>query len=326
MCSSCVSIIVPIYKVEEYLSECIDSLVNQTYKNIEIILVEDGSPDGCPQICDDYAQKDKRIKVLHKKNGGLSDARNKGLDICSGEYIMFVDSDDIIHKEMVERLVLTLKEKKVEIVECSVIKFSHSIVTPKYVEKQIDIYNQIDALRELILDNAFHQTVWNKIYTKDVIGDNIFPVGKCNEDEFWTYRVFANANKVAFLSDSLYFYRQRETSIIHNQYSIKRLDALEAKLIRQRFIEIYFPELKDIAKYNLLMSCLYAGQMVIQDMDKKDQKVAWSIIVKIHRSIAIKDDILKNDEIPMKQRIWCLISKISLRITCRIRNRLKIGL
>lgn len=325
MCNNCVSIIVPVYKVENYLPECIDSIVNQTYRNIEVILIDDGSPDKCPQICDNYALQDSRIKVVHKINGGLSDARNIGLDICNGEYIIFVDSDDIIHKKMVERLVSTLEEENAEIVECSTIRFNNSINVSSFIEGQATIYNKVDALRELILDHAFHQTVWNKIYTKKVIDNILFPVGKYNEDEYWTYRVFANANKVVSLPDSLYYYRQRDNSIIHHRYSIKRLDALEAKVMRKEFIDIYFPELSDIAMYNLLISCLYAGQMTIKDMDIKEREVAWPIISTVYRKNAHLYAIIKNHQIPLKQQVWCLMGKISLKITCNIRTIFKIG-
>lgn len=326
MNNNCVSIIVPVYKVEKYLPECIDSIVNQTYRNIEVILIDDGSPDKCPQICDNYALQDSRIKVVHKINGGLSDARNKGLNVCNGEYIIFVDSDDIIHKAMVERLVSTLEKENAQIVECSMVRFCNSLNPKSVSEGKVNVYNRTDALRELILDRVFHQTVWNKIYTKKVIGNNIFPVGKCNEDEFWTYRVIANANKVASLSDTLYYYRQRENSIIHHQYSIKRLDALEAKIIRQKFIETYFPELSDIAMYNLLISCLYAGQMTIQDMDIKEQQIAWPIISNVYRKIGNSGTILKNQQIPLKQKIWFLMGKLSFESTCKIRNKFEIGL
>lgn len=326
MCDDCVSIIVPVYKVEKYLPECIDSIVNQTYRNIEVILIDDGSPDKCPQICDNYALQDSRIKVVHKINGGLSDARNKGLDICNGKYVMFVDSDDIIHKKMVERLVSTLETENADIVECSTTRFNNSINLPTFIEGQTTIYNREDALRELILDHAFHQTVWNKIYTKKVVGNIIFPVGKYNEDEYWTYRVFANANKVVSLPDSLYFYRQRDNSIIHHRYSIKRLDALEAKVMRQEFIDTYFPELSDIAMYNLFISCLYAGQMTIKDMDIKEREVAWPIISTVYRKNANLYAILKNRQIPLKQQIWCLMGRFSLKITCNIRNKFKVGL
>ena len=217
-----ISVIVPIYNVENYLVRCIESIINQTYSNLEIILVDDGSPDKCSIICDEYAKKDSRIKVIHKKNGGLSDARNAGLDIATGEYIGFVDSDDYIDKNMYKEMINELIEKNADIVSCAI----NNIYSDRTEIINIDeeIYDAELALKNLILGKNINQTVWNKLYKKEVIGNILFEKGKINEDEFWTYRILANSKKIITLNKPLYSYLHRASSIMGQGYSEKNLD------------------------------------------------------------------------------------------------------
>ena len=161
-----VSIIVPVYNVEQYLDRCLRSLINQSYKNIEIILVDDGSPDKCPQMCEDWAQKDYRIKVIHKKNGGLSDARNKGIEVARGEYICFVDSDDYIDERYVETLYDLICNNHTEISAISfkeVFLMEEDLDTSMMSEKTITVFEGMDALRELFSNDTFANYAWNKI-------------------------------------------------------------------------------------------------------------------------------------------------------------------
>ena len=157
-----ISVIVPIYKVEKYLDRCVESLINQTYKNLEIILVDDGSPDNSPAMCDNYAKKDSRIKVVHKKNGGLSDASNVGMSVATGEFISFIDSDDYVSDDFFEVLYNTMITEKSDIVECSVVKFYEDNLFDKHNDdNEITTFSTVDALSALISENPFHQHVWN---------------------------------------------------------------------------------------------------------------------------------------------------------------------
>ena len=245
-----ISIVVPIYNVEKYLHRCVDSLLNQTYGNYEIILVDDGSTDDSLEICDEYRLKDKRVQVIHQDNGGLSRARNSGIKIAKGEYIAFVDSDDWVSEYYLETLINTARNTGADIVECEIMRTSgvensisgHSAV---YIS-----YSTVEALRLLIEDNVFHQYVWNKLYRRDLMADLYFPHGKTNEDEFWTYRIFANAQKIVKTNSVLYYYFQRNDSIMGTTYSVKRLDALEAKIQRMEYIEKHFPEYDLVAFWN----------------------------------------------------------------------------
>ncbi|MDD5831769.1 MAG: glycosyltransferase, partial [Lachnospira sp.] len=276
-----ISVIVPIYNVEKYLARCVDSIVNQTYKNLEIILVDDGSPDRCPQMCDDYAKKDSRIKVVHKKNGGLSDARNAGIAVATGEYISFIDSDDYVSDDFFECLLDVMNKENSDIAECSVVKFYEDNRFDEFSDDlSVKTYDTQDAMSALIAENPFHQHVWNKLYKTELVKDIPYAVGKLNEDEFWTYRVFGRANKVARINKTMYYYFQRSSSIMGVGYNIRRLDALEGKANRQKYIENNFPDLSTQAKIDLYGSCMFAYQSVLKFMSGADKKKALELIRK----------------------------------------------
>lgn len=236
-----VSIIVPIYKVEPYLRRCLDSIVNQTYTNLEVILVDDGSPDNCPQICDEYAVKDRRIVVIHKKNGGLSDARNAGLDICKGEYVSFVDSDDWVDEKYIEILLdLVIKEN-------ADIAIGENIQTKQVVQKQniksiTKTYSHKEALFHLFSQNHLAFIVsWGKIYKRNLFSTLRFPIGKFHEDEFTTYLLFNKSKKISYTSIILYFYFQRPNSIMGNQHPHDLLEAEEKQfdfIIKNNMVDL----------------------------------------------------------------------------------------
>ena len=317
-----ISVIVPIYNVEPYLHRCVDSLLLQTYQDFELILIDDGSTDNCGMICDEYAALDDRIRVIHKLNGGLSDARNVGLEIATGEYIAFVDSDDWVARDYLECLFVTLCETGADICECNLIKTTGE----KNIHKNgndLAVYDTVDAMEKLICDEIFHQHVWNKLYHRKVIAGIMFPVGKTNEDEFWTYQVMGNAKKVAKISNILYFYFQRSGSIMNETYSLKRLDALEAKKKRQLFIDEFFPKLSSQARINLFGSSIYAGQMSMIYLSKDQQAEARK---KINAVISeYKISFKECFRIRGRSKIWFILAKCSFWKTCKIRNILKKG-
>lgn len=237
-----VSIIVPIYKVEPYLRRCLDSIVNQTYTNLEVILVDDGSPDNCPQICEEYAVKDSRIVVIHKENGGLSDARNAGLDICKGEYISFVDSDDWVNEEYIEKLIsiITKESADIAIGENSQTRQVSQKQNAKAVTKT---FSSKDALIHLFTQNHIAFIVsWGKIYKRNLFSALRFPVGKFHEDEFTSYILLSNAKKIAYTSQILYFYFQRPNSIMGNQHPYDLLEAEEKQfdfIIKNNMVDLH---------------------------------------------------------------------------------------
>ena len=319
-----ISVIVPIYKVEKYLDKCVESIVNQTYKNLEIILVDDGSPDSCPQMCDQWAQKDQRIKVIHKQNGGLSDARNAGMKIATGEYVAFIDSDDYIACEFVEKLYDTMTKEQSDIVECAVIKFNEGEVPAiPNIDSELESFDTNMGLSLLMAEKGFHQYVWNKLYKAELALTVDFAKGKLNEDEFWTYQVFGKAKKVTSINLPMYFYLQRSSSIMGTSYNIHRLDALEAKVQRQEYIKKYFPNLVIQAKINLFASCVYAYQCILKFMTGKDKKKALAIV----KEYAKENKLAKEDLAVLsgKSRKWFWFANKNLYLCCKIRNILDVG-
>ncbi|MGN7385517.1 glycosyltransferase family 2 protein [Sporosarcina sp. SAFN-015] len=237
--SELVSIIIPIYNVEDYLHRCVNSILDQTYKNLEVILVNDGSPDRCGEICEEYAKLDKRVKVLHKKNGGLSDARNAGIEIAQGEYISFVDSDDWVHKEYIEKLYQLLKTTDSDISVSNFIRTSTENTQGEISKEIIYEYSNNEAL-EQFLDKFYVQMViaCGKLYKRKLFEDVRFPVGRIHEDEFTTHKLIHKAKKIILTSAQLLYYWQRNDSIMGSGFNIKnRLHAIDAFRERAEFFE-----------------------------------------------------------------------------------------
>lgn len=321
---SLISVIVPIYNVEKYLERCVESIINQTYKNLEIILVDDGSPDNCPQMCDDYAKKDSRIKVVHKKNGGLSDARNAGMKVATGEYVSFIDSDDYISLDFYETLLQTMIDNDSDIVECSVVKFYEDNNFDEYSDDlKVTNYDTLYALDGLINENPFKQHVWNKLYKSNIALDIPYAVGKLNEDEFWTYQVFGKAKKVTRINKTMYYYFQRGSSIMGNGYNIKRLDALEGKMNRQAYIEKNFPTLATKAKVDLYGSCMFAYQSVLKLMSGNDKKKAGRIIKDYKNKCKLTNDEINS--VDDSSRKYYKLAKLNFYLCCKMKAIFNIG-
>ena len=319
-----VSVIVPIYKVENVLHYCIDSILNQTYKDFELILVDDGSPDNSGKICYDYAEKDSRIKVIHKKNGGLSDARNVGMAVATGEYISFIDSDDYVSDDFFECLLDIMNKENSDIAECSVVKFYEDNRFDEFSDDlSVKTYDTQDAMSALIAENQFHQHVWNKLYKTELVKDIPYAVGKLNEDEFWTYRVFGRANKVARINKTMYYYFQRSSSIMGVGYNIRRLDALEGKANRQKYIENNFPDLSTQAKIDLFGSCIFACQSVLKFMSGADKKKALELIRKYRKMYNLSFDEIKFAD--RSARKYFYLAKCNFGFCCKFRAISGIG-
>lgn len=242
-----ISIIIPVYKVEKYLEKCIQSVINQTYENLQIILVDDGSPDNCGKICDEYAQKDHRIEVIHKSNGGLSDARNKGLEIAKGEYIGFIDSDDYIESDMYEVLYNLLKQYNADVSICNFYTVSQGKIAIKNAENGIKEYNRIEILKEVLLDNNIQSYAWNKLYKKELFDEIKYPVGKKYEDIGTTFYLLEKCNKVVVTEKPEYYYINRQDSIVNNVTETTITDYIELIMQRYDYIE---ENIKELSSYN----------------------------------------------------------------------------
>lgn len=243
-----ISVIVPVYRVEKYLARCVNSLRVQTLKNIEIILVDDGSPDDCPRMCDDFAQQDRRIRVIHKTNGGLSDARNAGIDAASGEYLAFIDSDDWIEADMFEQLLYAARLCGAQIAECGFENIYPDKIVPETANTgKWYLADRERALREEMRWGVFKSIACNKIYHKGIFADGKrYPVGKYHEDEFFTHLAFYEAVRLVYVDRVLYHYdRTREESITGKAFNVNALDSVEA--LRQRCA--FFREKKEERLY-----------------------------------------------------------------------------
>lgn len=321
--SGIISVIIPVYKVEQYLEQCIVSVTRQTYQQLEILLVDDGSPDRCGTICDEWAKRDRRIKVIHKENGGLSDARNAGLKVASGTFIAFVDSDDFIMPTMLEQLLVALEQENAEIAECDYITFSEEVPEKGVlIRKKTVGYEMKEAMSFLLDEYKFKYTVWNKLYRREIFNCLQFEVGKIHEDVFFTYQAFGICKRVAKVEDALYCYRKRSGSIMESEISLRNLDSLEARMHQYYYIKTNFPDLSGKAQAQMLGNCLYLGQKALRC---SDPAIAEKMIRQI-RPLYDEGFARQTVQASKKQKMWYYIAKWNFRGCCLIRNRLRIGL
>ena len=232
-----ISVIVPVYKVEPYLARCVDSILAQTYTDFELILVDDGSPDNCGIICDEYAKKDSRVRVIHQQNGGLSAARNAGLEAAKGSFITFIDSDDFIDQHALEQLYGALASNKADVAVSAFFRFTNEseITAPNQIEAGVRCISGEEACQEIYRkDYIKFTTSWGKLYRADLFRDVRFPVGKINEDEATTYKLYLASEKVAVLKDQLYYYRFNPNGIMQTKTFSNAADYYEALEERER--------------------------------------------------------------------------------------------
>lgn len=320
-----ISVIVPVYKVEKYLDRCVQSIAAQTYQNLEIILVDDGSPDNCGAMCDGWAEKDGRIRVIHKENGGGAQARNAGLDLASGDYIAFVDSDDYILPKMYASLMYVTHQSGCDIAECGYHAVeSDTPPTDTTASGSVRIFTAEEALQENIRDRICRQLVWNKLYHRSVLRDVRFVEGRFIDDEFFTYRALGNARKVAVIPDKFYCYRQQQGSAMHQIYSLKRLDAVDAKLCRLQYVAERYPALAGEAHVSLLFACMYHGQLALKYLSKPEQQQAFRHL----KDVLSQCGMLSRKEmkrLPFTHRCWLRMASVILTLCCRLRNCLNVG-
>ena len=224
-----ISVVVPVYNVEKYIHQCIDSILSQTFTDLELILVDDGSPDRCPQICDRYAEQDQRIHVIHQKNGGLSAARNAGIDWAfansDSQWITFVDSDDWVHPELLEHLYRAAQKLKTSVSVCSYLETIDSCLVADIPKVSYELW---DVESFYVEKNINSIIAWAKLYRKSCFSDIRYPVGKIHEDEYITHQILFAHDKLAFVPEALYYYRINSNGITKSNWTLKRLDAFPA--------------------------------------------------------------------------------------------------
>lgn len=257
-----ISVIVPIYKAEKYLDRCIASIAGQTYESLEIILVDDGSPDSCPGICDCWAKKDGRIKVLHQENSGVSVARNSGLEISTGKYIVQVDSDDYIAPNMIEQLYKCLTANDADLSICSYLKGNEDAYNfTEDCENEVEVMNAEVALRRIYesSESALQYVVpWAKLYKRKLFDGIRYPVGKIFEDIYVTHQVLHRCKRIAVIQSKLTYYYQHPDSIMNKKYHVGKLDYLDACKNRICFFqEQGYTQLSQIAYDEYLHSLIW---------------------------------------------------------------------
>lgn len=260
-----ISVVVPIYNVEKYLGRCVESLLKQTYENLEIILVDDGSPDTCPQMCDEFQKKDSRIRVIHQENAGLSAARNTGIKCATGTYIAFVDSDDYIAENMYEVMYEDIKKNAADLCICDICCVNESGERIREENSELLFANKVYTSEEMMkrvcgVENCTwrYTPAWNKLYKKEIFNSFQFIKGRIHEDEFAIHHTIHNSKKISVIPDKLYYYVQRENSIMNSSFSIKKFDAALAFWDRYDFVKKYYA---DSISYGALMQ-VYANLVV----------------------------------------------------------------
>lgn len=304
-----VTVIVPVYKVEPYLRRCLDSIVNQTYKNLEIILIDDGSPDNCGVICDEYAEIDKRIKVIHKKNGGLSSARNVGLDVFKGEYVSFVDSDDVVSLDMIEYLYDLISDNNAEISVClhEIVRDNHRWISFKNVNNQT--VTPKECIKKLLYNDGVDTSAWAKLYKASLFNNVRYPQGKLFEDIATTYKLFFNANRIALGNEAKYSYILRNSSIVGSSFNEKKLDLLEMTDEMGRNVLNVYPDLSKAVLRRRVYARFSTLNQLARCVDRKKEK---NCIIKF-----IKDntrEILLNNEVCLKDKVASILLNVNYNL------------
>lgn len=301
-----VSVVVPVYKVEKYLDECVESILRQTYKAFELILVDDGSPDRCPQMCDAYAAKDRRVKVIHKANGGLSDARNVGSQTAQGEYITFVDSDDYVAENYLEYLVQLARTHDADIsvggrYSVTEEKQELPIATLRQPKEEV-ILSPKQAVEQMCYGKILGFSAWAKLYKKDIVLQNLFPKGKLFEDLDTVYKMADNANKVAIGTLKIYYCRQRLGSIRHSRISSKELYGLIAAENLIEYLRNKYPDLVEAGRYRYVKKCIEYMPVIIASDDEEQLK---SMAKNVRKYLS---SVLFNVNVPWKMKAATLIT------------------
>lgn len=299
--SKLISVIVPVYNVEKYLERCLDSVLKQTYSNLEIILVDDGSKDNSGKICDEYAKKDNRIKVIHKENGGISDVRNVGLANATGDYIGFIDSDDYAAEDMFETLYNLIEDNSADISIVSFYEMYNGKLIGVRDDKSLLKMNKEQALQELLIDTNIQSYMWNKLFKKELFKDLKFPVGKNFEDIATVLLIFERANKVVLLQDPKYYYLRRDDSIVGHRTNKTYIDYLEVAYDKYMYLKDKYPNIEIYNAYNYVINmvwvytiiCAFELDEVFNTFDR-DYNLLVDIIKKYGTDITSKLDNYNN--------------------------------
>ena len=288
-----ISVIVPVYNVEQYLERCVDSIINQTYTNLEIILVNDGSTDNSGKLCDELAKKDERIRVIHKENGGLSDARNRGIDEAKSELVGFIDSDDYIDSDMYEVLLENLNDTDADLSMCALYDVYNNTPEEQVTNKEIWELSSEQAIKMVMEAKILSVTAVNKLYRKSLFSDLKFEVGKIAEDAFIMIKLLDKCEKIVATNEKKYYYVHRENSITTQKFSTKFLNVIEAYEQNSNIILEKYPKLKDVAQTRMNWAYFYVLDRLLLDDNYNDKELENKLIsyLKNHRKDILNDSL-----------------------------------
>lgn len=306
-----ISIIVPVYQVADYIERCVLSLLSQTYQNLEIVLVDDGSPDECPAICDRLALADSRIVVIHKNNGGLSSARNVGIAQASGDYLAFVDGDDFVSNTYISALLDACELHSVKIAACGYVEYYSEAAQVIHSGDGSYVITGSEAIKDIFtMKNEIHVVAWNKLYARELFTENgiTYPEGMIHEDVFTTYRLCAAADKVAYVNQPNYFYVQRQGSIINQGFNPKRLQLLQAVDSIRPFVEENAPNFAAEYEYYVFLNYLTVIN-AMADSHYKDSVLFKSLRQKIYD---LAPHILNNPYFRGKYKLVLLLLRLGM--------------
>lgn len=320
-----ISVIVPIYNVEKYINKCIDSIIDQTYTNLEIILVDDGSPDNCGKICDEYAQKDERVRVIHKENGGLSDARNAGIDVAKGKYVSFVDSDDYVEQNYIEILYNCIKEYNTNIAIGS-----HRVIYKNgtIINKETGENSKLPAekvLERILYDNGIDLTANAKLYDIKLFESIRYPKGRVFEDAATTYKLIDACQEISFVSKSIYNYAIRGNSITNVKFSKEKMDLVISTKEMCDYIKNKYPNLEKACNRRLMYAYLSTLSQLAKSKEKfPEEEKEMMRYVKSNRK-----NVLKDSNVPKRDKMGIIslsfgfkTYKIMWKIYCKITGRI----
>ena len=310
-----ISIIVPVYNVEAYLERCVESILKQTYTNLEILLVNDGSTDKSGELCDKLALRDHRIRVIHKENGGLSDARNRGIDEASSNLIGFIDSDDYIDEDMYETLYRQMVASKADLSMCGHYDVYHQIPEKQVAEIKTWELMPEEAIKMVMEAKILSVTAVNKLYKKALFEQLRFRIGKIAEDAFIMVDLIHQCSKVVATNEKKYYYVHRENSITTQKFSLKFLNVIEAYEQNAKIISENYPDLYDVAIMRLNWAYFYVLDRLLVDNDFKDKVLEDRLISYLKKN---KRSILMDSRFTRARKmsflVLCLSRKLYLKI------------
>ena len=315
-----ISIVVPVYNVEKYLRTCIQSIINQTYHNLEIILVDDGSTDKSGQICDEYSLHDARINVIHKANGGLSDARNVAIDCAKGELLTFVDGDDFLTRTAIDSMYKASIMSGAQIV-CCLFKFAyegkHTDFNETYDESKLSVYECADALKKMLHQSEVLASAWAKLYKAELFNGIRYPKGELYEDLGTTYKLFCAADKTALIRIDGYGYFVRSGSIQQSKFAKSKMAELRFAKEQKEYIDARFPKLELATTDRLVSSCFHILFAIMEQQGFESERKEVEKIIKGNRK-----RLLLSKDTSKKTRYGCLLSYLGFRTEAIIYKKL----